>query len=415
MTLPNICLFTETYYPVKGGGETQARAVAEGLIARGFSVFVITRRSDAALRKIERYGPVTVYRLPPAGPRNLRKWGLLVTSIPLLLRLRRHYDLIYVSGFRVVGITSILMGRLLGKPCVLKADSLGEMSGAFFTAGLRRLKLSGSSLLFRLFLAWRNSLLRCASAYIAISSEVRSELIRHGIDPGAIRAIPNSVDPDRFRPVDPSSKRAIRARLDIPVTDRVVIYTGRLVSYKGLPLLLYVWREIQARHAHVRLLLVGSGGLDIHNCEDDLKAYVQSNNLQESVTFAGETEHVHEYLQASDIFVFPTESEAFGISLIEAMACGLPSIATSVGGVKDILEHGRNGLVVRPGDFQQLYAALDTLLEDGAFSERLGAQGRRTARERYSTQAIVQQYASLFVRITNMDAPPHDGAPRNGN
>ncbi|NIP50544.1 MAG: glycosyltransferase family 4 protein, partial [candidate division Zixibacteria bacterium] len=85
------------------------------------------------------------------------------------------------------------------------------------------------------------------------------------------------------------------------------VFTGRLVSYKGLPLLLEVWRKIYDRRQNVTLLLLGTGGLDIHNCETELKAYVEENNLQETVRFTGAVQNVPDYLQAADVFVFPTE------------------------------------------------------------------------------------------------------------
>ena len=139
-----ICIFTETYYPVVGGGETQARLLAEGLITNGHSVIVLTRRSDAALRKHEDYGDVSVYRLAPVGSGQLKKWGLLLSSLPALIRLRDQYDLIFVSGYRIIGLTAVLVGKLFRKPVVLKADSQGEMSGEFFESGLRNFSLSRS-------------------------------------------------------------------------------------------------------------------------------------------------------------------------------------------------------------------------------------------------------------------------------
>ena len=72
-----ICIFTETYYPVVGGGETQAQLLAEGLTAQGHSVLILTRRSDVSLKTHERYGDLDVYRLPPSGVGQLKKWGLL--------------------------------------------------------------------------------------------------------------------------------------------------------------------------------------------------------------------------------------------------------------------------------------------------------------------------------------------------
>src|ERR1044071_430459 len=146
-----MCVVTETYHPVVGGGETQARLLAEGLITNGHSVIVLTRRADRALRQYENYGDVSVYRLAPVGNGQLKKWGLLLSSLPALVRLRNQYDLIFVSGYRIIGLTAVLVGKFLRKPVVLKADSQGEMSGEFFESGLKNFGVSRSSLLFRLF------------------------------------------------------------------------------------------------------------------------------------------------------------------------------------------------------------------------------------------------------------------------
>jgi glycosyltransferase involved in cell wall biosynthesis len=400
---PKVCIFTETYHPVIGGGETQARALAESLVSNGFPVIVLTRRSDASLQKFERSGGVTVYRLPPVGKQHLKKWGLLLSSIPALIKLCRHYDLILVSGFRVTGMAGVMVGKLLGKHSILKADSLGEMSGEFFTAGLAKWRLRPASVLVRIFLLLRNMIVKRADAFVAISSAVKGELAIHGVNRKAVHMIPNSVDTELFHPVSRQERQEIRAILGLPSDDMIVTFTGRLVSYKGLPLLLRVWQEIQRRHANVSLLLVGSGGLDIHNSETELKEFVTANCLEHSIRFIGGVHNVYEYLQASDLFVFPTESEAFGISLIEAMACGLPVVSTSVGGIRDILQHRVNGLAVNPGDFQELYDALDTLLTDHALADNLGRAARQTVEEKYSETSVTAKYVALFRSIVDLD------------
>jgi glycosyltransferase involved in cell wall biosynthesis len=402
---PKICLVTETYYPVMGGGETQARAMAEALTARGFAVIVLTRRSHAALLKTERFGDVTAYRLPPVGPEYLKKWGLLLSSLPALIRLRRHYDLIFVSGFRVLGLPAVLISKCFGKVCILKADSPGEMSGKFFTDGLRKLGLRPSSSMFKAFLWLRNTLLKRADAFVAISSEISRELTTNGVSPDIIHMIPNSVDTHRFCPVSIEEKRALRQKLGLPLCDQIVVYCGRLVSYKGLPLLVQVWQEVQRKHKNIRLVLVGSGELDMHNCEAELRAYVNANGLENSIRFAGKVGNVHEYLQASDIFVFPTEREAFGIALIEAMACGLPVISTPVGGVKDILQCRQNGLVVQAGDFQHLYEALDMLITNSSLSSCLGNSARQTVQDRYAAEIVFRKYLALFHHVAKPSGP----------
>jgi hypothetical protein len=118
-----ICIFTETYYPVMGGGETQAQLLAEGLVANGHSVIILTRRSDVSYKKREQYDEVDVYRLAPVGKGQFKKWGLLFSSIPSLLRLRGIYDIIFVSGYSFFGLFGVLIFIFLKKTIVLKADS----------------------------------------------------------------------------------------------------------------------------------------------------------------------------------------------------------------------------------------------------------------------------------------------------
>jgi glycosyltransferase involved in cell wall biosynthesis len=129
---------------------------------------------------------------------------------------------------------------------------------------------------------------------------------------------------------------------------------------------------------------------------------VHTKGLQHSVHFTGDVHNVHEYLQASDIFVFPTEKEAFGISLVEAMACSLPVIATPTGGIKDILVDGQNGLLVEAGSFRLLYDALDRLMTDASLAGELGNAALSTARERYSRDAVLAKYMELFSRVSSL-------------
>jgi glycosyltransferase involved in cell wall biosynthesis len=394
-----VCIFTETYYPVVGGGETQARLLAEHLVNDGFSVIVVTRRSDAALKRVERYGEVTVYRLPPTGAGQTKKWGLLITGLPALIKHRRQYDLIFVSGFRIIGMAAVLAGKLCGKAVVLKADSQGEMSGEFFTQGLKKMRLTPSSPPFSWFLWGRNQVLKRADAFTYITRDVRTELVNEGIAAVALYDIPNSVDTARFFPPDAERQQAMRRKTGLPPRGKIVVYTGRLVSYKGLPLLLKVWKEITAHNADASLLLVGTGGLDIHNCEAQLKAYVEENDLHQRVFFTGSVQNVPDYLQAADVFVLPTEEDAFPGALIEAMACRLPVITTPVGAIKTVIKDGVNGLLVQPGDFGQLHDALTALLANCAFAAQLGEEGRQTVQDQYSAVTVTRQYEQLFQSL----------------
>jgi glycosyltransferase involved in cell wall biosynthesis len=148
-----------------------------------------------------------------------------------------------------------------------------------------------------------------------------------------------------------------------------------------------------------RLVLVGGGGNDMANCERELRAYCLARGLGDRVLFTGDVPTVAPWLQAADLFVFPTQNEAFGISLIEAMACGLPVVSTDVGGVKDIVADGVNSLVFRSGDDAGLEAALRRVMGDPALAARLGHGALETVRARYTRGRVAEAYLNLFAKL----------------
>lgn len=405
-----VCILLETYHPEVGGGEAQGRLLARSLADRGAEVTVLTRRSRADLPRRERVDGIPVRRLPPAGRGRYRKWGLLATAFPYLLRARNRLDVLIVAGFRISGLPAVAATKLLGRPCVLKADSNGEMSGAYFRAGLESVGLSPGSPPVRAFMALRDRVLRRAEAFVAISSQIEHELLASGVDPAVIHRIPNCVDVERFRPASPSERARARRGLSLEAGAPVVVYTGRLVSYKGLPVLVRAWPEVLREVPGATLLLVGEGGSDMHDCEAELRAWVARSDLPGGrVRFVGAVHDVVPYLHAADAFAFPTEEEAFGISLVEAMACGLPCVTTTVGGVGDIVTEEKDALVVAPGDRQDLAGALHRVLTDVELAERLGREARRTAVARFGRDAVTDRYVSLLRQLAGREAGEMDG------
>jgi glycosyltransferase involved in cell wall biosynthesis len=204
---PRVYMLTETYRPEIGGGERQAALLSAGLAQRGCTVTLVVRRSRHRLPTREAEGAVRIRRLPPSGPGRLRKWLLI---LPVLLSARwkrRDYDVVLVSGFRLLGISALLAAIVTRRPTVLKADSSGEMSGEYFRTGLRSLGLSPEGGLAKFFLERRNALLRRADRFVCLSGEMRDEFIAPGSQSDRIVTIPNGVDTERFRPA--SARRAI--------------------------------------------------------------------------------------------------------------------------------------------------------------------------------------------------------------
>jgi glycosyltransferase involved in cell wall biosynthesis len=164
-------------------------------------------------------------------------------------------------------------------------------------------------------------------------------------------------------------------------------------------LLLEAARELRREHNDIVFVFVGSGGLDLHNCEAALRDDVARHQLQHNVRFVGEVEHVEAFLQASDVFVFPSENDAFPLALVEAMACGLPCVATSVGGIGDIITHGVDGLLVRSGDRGQVECAIRDLSRDPRLRAALGNAAVSTVRDRYGIKAVADRYDALFTTL----------------
>ena len=397
---PAVCVLIESYYPQLGGTTTHARLLARDLSAKGMSHFVVTRRLSPDTPWQSELDGIRIVRVGPTGHGSLKKWGMLLRCIPVLFKNRHQFDLIYVPGFRVLGISAVVFAAIFRKKCVLRGVSCGEMSGAFFDDTAHKLPI-GLRQLFRGFVGLRNCILRRADSMVAISQDLEDELVANGVSQERVIRIPNAVDPEVYHPVAAADKLVLRQKLGLPAEALIVTYTGRLVRYKGLFPLLEAWIEIRERlpQQQLKLVLVGSGGNDIHNCETELREFVTQNSLDGSVTFTGDVEGVAPWLQASDIFAFPTENEAFGISLIEAMACALPSVSTDVGGVKDIVQHNQNAIIFEAGNAKHLAESLAKLITDQQLRESLGQAALQTIRDKFSTEKISAQYFELFSSV----------------
>ncbi len=401
--LRRVVIATETFHPEMGGGETQARTLANALLARGYAVTLVTRRSRAGLAAREHEGRLEIARVGPTGRGRWKKWGLTLTAFPALLRAARDADAVLVSGFRILGMPAMWATRIRRIPCVLKGDSRGEISGEFFRAGLARWRLTPRSFVVRPFLNLRNAWLRRAEGFVALSNEMAAEFFEEAIPPEHVHQIPNGVDVEHFRPASAVERAQLRRDLSLP-DGFLAVYTGRLVTYKGLPELVRAWRALQQNGLTGTLLLVGEGGADIHACEEELREFVRESNLSSRVLFTGPVPDVARYLRAADCFVFPTMDEAFGLSLVEAMACGLPVVSTAVGGIRDFLVDGHNGIVIPPGDEDALCTAIRRVTAGGADIESLAHAARDTALSRFSQERVVDRLVQLFESLRTQRA-----------
>ena len=225
---------------------------------------------------------------------------------------------------------------------------------------------------------------RCATKVVANSTAARTILEQEGLATGSIAVIPNGVDLAAF----PERTRDAMTR---PV--RSIITVANLRSEKNHETLIGAAALLVRDFPDLEFQIVGSGPR-----RQELEALASARGLQQHVRFLGHREDVAALLHAADIFVLPSRSEAFPNGVIEAMAAGLPVVASAVGGLLDLVEDGRTGVLVQPGDPEQLAAALRRLVTDRSFASQIAAAARAHISQRYSFDRMVQAFEELYMR-----------------
>lgn len=395
MREPGVCILIGAFHPRVGGGETHARLLARELRALGAPVFVLTRRHERGLPSEDRVDGVRVRRIGPAGFPRFGKYLMLPGAILALLRERHKYEVIYVCGLRVLGLAGVLAGLLGGKRVVLRAEACGEWSGQFVHAGGTEKPIAAP---IRIALALRNRLYRKADRFLAISRVIREEFEAGGIPDRQIALITNGIDFTPFAPPDAETKRALRAQFGFG-NRFVFAYSGKLNRGKGLELLLRVWSRIAPEFPNAHLLLIGGGGTQYLSCEAELKSFVAAHALNDRVTFTGYTDRVADYLRAADAFVFPSESESLGLALIEAMACGLPALASATGGILDIVTDNADGRLLPVRDEEAWRTAMIDVMQNPETSARLGRAAAESVRRRFAIREVAQRHQELFREL----------------
>jgi glycosyltransferase involved in cell wall biosynthesis len=393
--LTRVLFLTESFHPVLGGGEAHVRQLATRLATLGLSTGVVTRRSEAEWPERETLDGVDVLRLPPSGPARRGKYAMAPRALGALLR--EPFDVLVVRGTRVLGLPGLLAARWKRRPVVLQCEVSGEMSGEIYTWGTRHHDTALDRLV-RAGVRLRNLLFADADAFVAISRRTEQEFLDAGLDRDRVHHIPHGVDTRRFRPAAPEERMALRERLGLGRHARLAVFTGRLLRGKGLEVLLDAFARVAADDPGAGLVLVGSGRGQALDVEDALREQAATLKLGERVHFSGRVENVEDYLRASDAFAFPSFFEAMPLSVIEAAACGLPCVASAVGGILDVIEDGRSGWLVAPGDPKVLGAALASALSGPE------AAGRgRAARERvvaaFDFDRNAERYRELFLEL----------------
>ena len=295
-----------------------------------------------------------------------------VAGLAGLIR-REGYDLVFTNSAKA-DIYGSLAGRLAGQPVVWRLHDI--TSGDAFS----RLNL----LLFRL----SASLL--ADRVLAISEVVKDALVDLGVKESKVAMVHNGILLGEREESAGSEK--FRASWGVPADAPLVGLVGRLVDWKGPDYFIEAAARVAADTPEARFMLVGDAVFGEKSYVDGLKSTVEARGLGDKVIFTGFRDDVDEIMSSMDLLVHASVlPEPFGLVIIEAMAQGLPVVATRGGGVAEIVDDGETGVLVPPRDAGAMAEAISILLSDPARAKRMGEAGRKAVAERFDLRDKVKE------------------------
>jgi glycosyltransferase involved in cell wall biosynthesis len=228
---------------------------------------------------------------------------------------------------------------------------------------------------------------------IAVSTDIRDELVRHGVDPSRITTVLNGIDDHQFRR-DRSRDAEARRTLGLAPGDVVIGAVGRLEPQKRFDLLLDAFSRLRTLHPGLKLVIAGDGSL-----RAPLEAQCRALQLNGSCLLVGHVADVRLPHHAFNLFVQSSDYEGTPNAVLEAMALETPLVATDVGGTRELVEHGTDGLIVPTGQAGTLAAAIESLLADPAKARAMAAHARRRIETDLSFASRMARVEAIYEEL----------------
>jgi D-inositol-3-phosphate glycosyltransferase len=391
-----------------GGQNVYVNHVARALASTGHQVDVLTRRDEPSCRPVVHVRPGMRVLHIPAGPAGFVPKERL---LPYMADFGRHaegiarasgsYDLVHANFF-MSGLAALRIRRALGVPFVITLHALGLV---------RRLHQGSADGFPSDRTAIERELIHSADRVIAECPQDRNDLINlYGAEERRLVTVPCGYDPDEFGPGD---RRRARAALGLPADEYIILQLGRIVPRKGIDNVIRALAMLRQQSAiNARLLVVG-GEADTP-CETAtpeigrLRALAAELNVADRVIFTGRRARtaLRDYYSAADVFVTTPWYEPFGITPLEAMACGTPVIGANVGGIKYTVLDRVTGFLIGPRDPQTLATRFAQLAVNPALGRAMGRAGMHRARSQFTWASVTNQLAEVYAEVAALHQRP---------
>jgi glycosyltransferase involved in cell wall biosynthesis len=368
------------FAPAVGGTSSQVGLLGRALAARGHEVAVVTRRRNRSWPRRESRDGLLVRRFGLPGYGRLADKLSALAPVPWLL-LRRGRIQVLVTVQWADSIFAAALAGLLPRTFVVWA-ARGDPTDALRPAG-RPPRRAQAALRRRLAVR---------PLHVALSPAMREELVELGVPRVAIVPVP--IDAAAFRPPSPAERAAARGKLGVENDELAICYLGHLRALKAVDRLVDAFAGLVADGVPARLIVVGSGRGADDDVESALREQVRRLALEESVRFHGHVPEVRTALWATDVFVLPSTREGMPVSLLEAMACGVPCVAPPSAAGDELLAGGA-GVVPPTNKPADLLAALRRLAADPDERARIGRAAVERARE-FDVERVTDRLEELL-------------------
>jgi N-acetyl-alpha-D-glucosaminyl L-malate synthase BshA len=368
-----------TCYPVYGGSGVVATELGKALAKRGHRVHFISYSMPFRLGHVAEnisFHEVTVntyplFEYPP--------YSLALTSKMVDVVQHEALDLLHMH-YAIPHATSALLSRQI-------LDTQGERVPLVTTLHGTDITLVGQDPSFRPVV---NYSINQSDGVTAVSEYLRQETKKH-FDIGCdIEVIPNFIDTERFQRAEKDHfKQAL-----CPEGEKVLVHVSNFREAKRAPEVVEVFSRLRAEGFDLKLLLVGDGPE-----RTATQRLARERGVHDDVRFLGKQEPVEEILSIADVFLMPSGSETFGLAALEAMACGVPVVASNIGGLPELVVDGETGYLCPLGDVEAFTERAARLLGSEEHQSEMAAAARRRAVEVFDIDKVVPRYEDYYERV----------------
>jgi glycosyltransferase involved in cell wall biosynthesis len=366
-------MVTPCYYPVKGGTETTVRNLAITLNKNKIQTDVMAFNVNQTRKpkwqgKTEKIDGITVYRIPALNWIPIEHSARITAGVNFIpsrfTHILQNYDIIH---FHELEFSFPFFSFFIKKPKIIHSHGIDYE-------------------LIKRHHIMRFLLKHLAHVYISISKRMTKELATLGIPENKIIYLPNSIDTNLFKPIKQKEKN-------------LLLFAGRISEGKGLHILI---KSLQYLKESVRLIIIGPPDWDVNYYQNMLKLIEKENRKgKHEIKYLGAMDHTAlvEWYQKASLFILPSFVEGFPVTILEALACETPVIATPVGGIPEVVNNYETGILIPPGDCTSLADAIQYMLENEDVRFKIANEGRKRVIADHSLEVVTRKLCTIYTQL----------------